>query len=200
MRQVGHCFVPVCSIHFLRLSSASKSFFWRSSILPCVHWLLCSSQLRFQWNGCAPQVRQDSFLQSRHFNLGSSPSVGQAHMSLAADTACSRLRARRRSMISAGSSFLRSRSAMSTWHSGHATLASPSSSRALACRRMQSAQYQPCWQLRQTARNGGAVSQHNWQVSTLVLMHILCGLELSVDMRMASSGRRFRRGVIMATE
>eukprot|EP00438_Fugacium_kawagutii_P030502 Skav212498 [mRNA] locus=scaffold2060:123834:133664:+ [translate_table: standard] len=56
--------------------------------------------------------------------------VGQARMSAAQDTACSRLRARSRSMVSVGNNFLRSRSGRMAEHSGHVMEAAPISKRA----------------------------------------------------------------------
>lgn len=142
---VGHCFVPVSSIHCMNCFSS-------------VLWLLafnsaCFLQEMPLWYGCALHFKHESFLQRSHRNfLGASSSratligqsgVGQAHRSVAEETACSRLLVSMRSMISAGRSFRSTHSSKGVVHSGQAMWTAPTSNRASAYLCIQPVQYQP---------------------------------------------------------
>mmetsp|Transcript_104811 Transcript_104811/g.323265 ORF Transcript_104811/g.323265 Transcript_104811/m.323265 type:complete len:317 (-) Transcript_104811:378-1328(-) len=186
MRQVGHCFVPVSLSHCMKLSSSL------CCLLPFRRLRAAySSHVIPRWYGCAEHRRHESFLHNVHRSRGTSPSpratrigqfgVGHAQRSAAEEIACSRLRASRRSMSSGGNSFLRSRSASGEEHSGHVTLAAPTSRRASACLRMHCAQYQPCPQPSRTARQGGASLQQISQASARLLIRMARGLERGVE-------------------
>mmetsp|Transcript_104696 Transcript_104696/g.249284 ORF Transcript_104696/g.249284 Transcript_104696/m.249284 type:complete len:276 (-) Transcript_104696:582-1409(-) len=195
MRHLGHCLVPVSSIHCSKSWSA-----WRSFLAALVLFFIFSaysSQLRPRWKGWRPHLRQDSFLHIVHLNLVMSPSsmatrmgqfgVGQARMSAAQETACSRLRASSRSMVSAGRSFLRSHSARIDEHSGQVIEAAPISNRASACRSIQDAQYQPWPQARRTERQAEVSQQQILHTSAWQFSIIACaqrpGLRPSTDDR-----------------
>jgi hypothetical protein len=88
------------------------------------------------------------------------------------ETACSKLRAKRRSIIAAGSNLLKLHSAIGAAHSGHAMWAAPISKRASACFTMQFVQYQPCLQPNRTAPPFSNSSQHIAHTSAVELYFI----------------------------
>mmetsp|Transcript_99179 Transcript_99179/g.214054 ORF Transcript_99179/g.214054 Transcript_99179/m.214054 type:complete len:593 (+) Transcript_99179:267-2045(+) len=187
--QVGHCLVPVSLSHLLNISSSFAFLLLagRPLILS-----LCSSHVRPLWKGWMPHFRQQDFLQKVHFSLGTSPSssatrmgqfgVGHAQRSGTEETACSKLRCSRRSMVSCGSSFRRSRSARGVQHSGHEMLAAPVESRASECLSMHWAQYHPWEQPRRTARQGGTSLQQISHISMRLFSRMDRGLDCGVGL------------------
>mmetsp|Transcript_7583 Transcript_7583/g.19733 ORF Transcript_7583/g.19733 Transcript_7583/m.19733 type:complete len:201 (-) Transcript_7583:669-1271(-) len=191
IRHVGHCLVPVSSIHCCSKASSFLAFLLRAPIFSA-----CSWQVSPLCHGCAPQRRHEDFPHCVHFSFGSSPSssatrigqfgVGHAQRSATDETACSKLRASNRSSSSPGTILLRSRSASGARHCGQVTLAAPTERRASVCLTMQREQYQPWSQPSRTACCTGTSLQQIWQSSGRSFSRIECGLDEGLTRSLAT--------------